>query len=394
MLWLCIQFPKLSLETLTRALTSGERSQALAIVENHIIVQSNNAALEFGISPGLSTRSARIRCPNLQMLQRHKEREQRQLEALAQWGHSFTPMVSLKAASPEEGSHPPRLYLELSDCLKTHGGLRTLLNQLEKELIEIGISYYLGLGHSPSAALLLSQLAEHRQWLQQTNAPPTTGQCKQWIGHAPCKLLECDNQTIEKLYKYGYKRIGQLLPAPLSELEAHFGCAFIDYLAQLTGSLQKPVSYQQLPAHLNNELYFPKAFSKSEQLLFPCIRLLQEPSQQLQRCGDSTQQTHCQLKGEMGQMTSFNLELYTKFEMQELITQTKFRLDALSFSQPIRLLQLYCSRLPIETQEEWGGYHPEDVLKDKVIKSQKLIEKLKNRLGYQTLTSIKFKKNF
>ncbi|WP_299587288.1 DNA polymerase Y family protein [uncultured Microbulbifer sp.] len=390
MLWLCIQFPKLSLETLTRALTPSERSQALAIVENHILVQPNNAAVEYGISPGLSTSSARIRCPNLQMLQRHKEKEQRQLGALAQWGHSFTPMVSLKAASPEEGSHPPRLYLELSDCLKTHGGLRTLLNQLQQELKEMGISYDLGLGHSPSAALLLSQLAEHRQWLQQTHVPPTAQQWKQWGSQAPCKLLECDKKTIEKLYALGFNRVSHLLAAPLSEVEGLLGRIFINYLARLSGSLRAPISYYPPEPLFDREIFFATPLNAPEQLLLPCNLLLQELFHQFKNRKAYTGQLYLQLQSDKKSISHFQLEssFFSQSEVQKLFAQIKVKIEKSSLDHPIHSLRLHGSQSIPKTLKRLNGSPLESHVLNIENKRQKLIGKLKVRLGKQALSRI------
>ncbi|WP_444902933.1 Y-family DNA polymerase [Microbulbifer sp. CnH-101-E] len=262
MLWLCIRFPKLPLEAFTRAQTPRERSQPLAIVENEIIEEPNQAAFKSGVISGLSIASARNICPGLQIVHRDREREQRQLEELAQWGFSYTPMVSVKAATVED-IHPPHLYLELSNCLNIQGGLRSLLNQLQQELTQMDIAHCQGLGHSPSAALLLSQLPEHRQWLQQTPYQPTPKQLKYWISHAPSKLLGCDNRTIEELYSRGFKRVSQLLTTPLSEIEACFGYAFLDYLARLSSSLQKPIYNYQPQTDFDGKLFLSKPPNKN-----------------------------------------------------------------------------------------------------------------------------------
>ncbi|USD20534.1 Y-family DNA polymerase [Microbulbifer variabilis] len=248
MLWLCIQFPKLPLEALTRAQTPEERSQPLAIVEKQIIVEVNKTAFEYGVIAGLSIARARQLCPGLQILRRNREREL-QLEELAHWGLSLSAMICIKTAKHEESYRHPQLYLELGNRFKTDGGFRALLHKIQQELTQIGISHRMGLSHSPSAALLLSQLPEHRRWLQQTHTPPTTQQWKQWISHAPSKLLECDNKTLEKLNSHGFKRISQLLSAPLSEIESHFGRSFIDYLARLNSSQQKTTTCNLFQEH-------------------------------------------------------------------------------------------------------------------------------------------------
>ncbi|WP_444923179.1 Y-family DNA polymerase [Microbulbifer sp. DLAB2-AF] len=388
MLWLCIRFPKLPLEALTCAQTPEERSQPLAIVEKQIIVEANKAAFEFGVIAGLSITRARQLCPGLQILHRNREREL-QLEELAQQVLSSSAMICIKTEKYEEGYRHPQLYLELGNRFKIHGGFRALLHKIQQELAQMDIRHRMGLSHSPSAALLLSQLPEHRRWLQQTHTPPTTQQWKQWISHAPSKLLECDNKTLEKLYSSGFKHVGQLLSAPLSKLGKYFDRSFLDYLARLNGSQQEQATCYSLSPRFAAELFFPRPISHNEQLLYTCNLLLREQSQQRQCHQLHPQRLHWQLQSNGKPISHFNTEaLFSQTEIQELTKETKLQLEGISFKKPIHLLRLPSSQLTSQNFEKLRSNPRENKLLNKKRESQKLIDKLKERLGYQAVSGI------
>ncbi|WP_444910260.1 Y-family DNA polymerase [Microbulbifer sp. TRSA005] len=368
MLWLCIQFPKLPLEALTRAQTPEEKNQPLAIVEKQIIVEANKAAFKSGIISGLNSATAQNLCPNLKLLQRNREKEQRHREELALWAFSFSPKISISAEDHKEGSHSSYLYIELGSGLKTNDGLRVVLDTMQQELTQIGISHYMGLSHSSRIALLLSQSLEHRQWLLKTHTPSTTQQWKQWIYQAPCKLLECDHKTIKKLYLCGFHRISQLLEAPMSEIEELFGRAFINYLVQLTSDLRKHVYTCQTQLNLGKEFFSSEAQNNPEKLILSPRNLQFVLNYDLRRYSFFPRQLHLQLlkRKEEKEINDSNAGcIQLQLGVQELLTQARSHLENRS------ILERKSSK--------------------KEFKKQNLIQRLTSRLGYQALSSIQLK---
>jgi len=395
MLWLCIQFPKLPLEVLTRALDQDIHTAYLAVIEKQLVVGCSKPACELGIEPGLSIATACALSANLQLLDRDLQREQQQLEQLAQWGYSFTPVISTRAANIIGGgdSHSACLNLELSGCLKANGGLRALLDQLQNELNQMGIGCVMGLGHSPSAARMLSQLKEHRLWLAQTHTAPSPQQWKQWISFSPSKLLDCDNKTITKLYACGIKRVSQLLAIPLSEVGSRFGRSFVDYLARLNGSRQDPIPSYRPPARFDSELFFPSPLDNSEQLLFPAGRLLRELCQQLQRRQLYTQQLHWLLDYGQGKNKEVILEIsHPQLDPQRLIALTRLQFERTSLEHPVQTLRLSSQQLHPLAEDEISEDLFDEANQGK--HSQQLLDKLKARLGHQALSGIALKESY
>ncbi|WP_444930062.1 Y-family DNA polymerase [Microbulbifer sp. SSSA002] len=394
MLWLCIQFPRLPLEVLTRAQQQGEKASPQVVVERQLVIDRNTAASQCGIEAGLSITTALTLCANLQLLQRDPQREQRELQQLAQWGYSFTPLVSPRPASPTSHSESTtaQLYLELSRCPHANGGIRALLEQLDCELEQMGINHLMALGHSPSAAYMLSQLAEHRQWLAQTNTPPSPQQWRQWINSAPSKLLDCDNKTIAKLYACGIKRVSQLLASPLSEVGSRFGHSFVDYLARLSGSRQDPVCLYSPPVEFRSELFFPSPLDSNEQLLFPIGRLLRELCSQLQRRQLYAPQLHWYMVFGQSKEHLISVEVSSpQLDLQHLIALTKLQLESVTLEQPIQSIRLSCNHLlPLEQKLRDEDFFNQG---NRVQRKRRLLDKLKARLGHQALSGISLKES-
>ena len=395
MLWLCIQLPKLPLEALTRAHRAGD-STTMAVAQNSLIIEANTAANAHNVEPGLSIATACAYCTELQLLERDPQREEQLLQQLAQWAYSFTPVVSPRSAEREQNqpdSNFACLYLEISGSLKAHHGLAPLLLQLGKELRKMRISHFMGLGHSPSAAHLLSQLPEHRQWLAETGTAPAPQQWRQWISFAPSKLLDCNHKAVAKLYACGIKRVSQLLAIPLSEVGGRFGRGFIDYLARLNGTRPDPVPSFEPPAEFHSELFFPSPLDNSEQLLFPAGRLVRELCRQLQRrqlyshklCWllDYGSRGHQQVHVEISRPL---------LDPQRLIALTKLQFERVELKEPVQALTLKCQQLqPIENHSLREDLFDEG---SKLHESYQLIDKLKARLGHQALSGVTLRESY
>ncbi|WP_160153122.1 DNA polymerase Y family protein [Microbulbifer sp. ALW1] len=403
MLWLCIQFPRLPLEALTRAGRKDSESTPLAVTDGNLILEANATGHARNVASGLTIATACAYCPELELLERDLERETQLLQQLAQWGYSFTPVVSprgsahpgeKKGKKKDQGDDGPAcLFLELSGSLKANGGLAPLLQQLRKELRKMRISHVMGLGHSPSAAHLLSQLPEHRLWLEETQSPPSPQQWRQWISFAPSKLLDCNNKAIAKLYACGIKRVSQLLAIPLSEVGNRFGRSFIDYLARLNGTRPDPVPSYEPPAEFHSELFFPSPLDNSEQLLFPAGRLVRELCRQLQRRQLYSQQLCWVLDYGSRGSQQVNVEISRPlFDPQRLIALTKLQLERVTLQEPVQALALKCQQLrPLESQTLREDFFDEG---SKVHESYQLIDKLKARLGHQALSGVTLKESY
>ncbi|WP_346837129.1 DNA polymerase Y family protein [Microbulbifer sp. SAOS-129_SWC] len=394
MLWLCIQFPKLPLEVLTRAQREAPQKCPQAVVEQQLIAGTNSAAAERGVEAGLTIATANALCADLQLLPRDTQREAQMLQQLAQWGYSFTPVVSPSAAGSVDAGddHYACLYLELGGSLKASGGLAPLLQQLQRELRQMRLSAFMGLGHSPSAARMLSLLPEHRQWLRDARSAPTAQQWRQWISFAPSKLLDCDHKTTAKLYACGIKRVSQLLAIPLSEVGSRFGRGFIDYLARLNGTRPDPVPSYQPPPEFHSELFFPSPLDNSEQLLFPAGRLVRELCQQLQRRQLYSQQLRWKLDFGQRGCQVFSVETSRPLlDPQRLIALTKLQLERLVLEQPVQAVSLTCDQLlPLQQ-----GQLDDDLFgeSNQLQRSHQLLDKLKARLGHQALAGVTLKES-
>ena len=84
MLWLCLHFPLLPLESFTRA-QAGAHSQAWLVAESQRVAQCNEAAAAAGIAPGMSLATAYAIGTSLRVVDRDRQRERIALGQLGQY---------------------------------------------------------------------------------------------------------------------------------------------------------------------------------------------------------------------------------------------------------------------------------------------------------------------
>ena len=150
MLWLCLHFPKLSLEALIPKPSFGDASLRV-VIEASRVVTCDDEVEALGVTTGLkqSTVSGLLSGHPLQLLSRDREKEHQTLRRLRQWAYSITPTLSLW--------RDDCLQLEISRCLLVHGGLEALLKKIAIEFDQRGFSVFAGVGPSRESAWLLSQ---------------------------------------------------------------------------------------------------------------------------------------------------------------------------------------------------------------------------------------------
>ena len=126
LLWLAIVFPQLAVE----AVADGRTGEPLAVIEEvggrRFIHAVTEAVEQRGVVAGMTVSAACALCPELQVIPRDPQAEQRCLTILAQWAGQFTSWVSVQP--------PQALLLEVRGSLRLFGGLEALRHRVENEL--------------------------------------------------------------------------------------------------------------------------------------------------------------------------------------------------------------------------------------------------------------------
>ncbi len=319
-IWVYLQFPLLSLETLLPQLTPEQQSKPIAVICRHKSAQQvlccNSQAAAWGIEKQLSLSTALALCPELLTLSRRAEQEQERLQQLALLAYSFSPEVIVHA---DMG-----LWLEISGCDQLFKGYDALLHRLQTQLQQQGVSAVNGIASNPLAARLLctSSFQTHL---------PSSQQIQRKLLATELGKLETSRKQQQNFKQLGLTRLADLLALPRSALSERFDAGLITTIQQLSN--EKPFTAPRFkPASSFRDLiHNPQGIFNKESLLFPMKTLLQRLCQYM-----IARQCHC-------------LEIYWRFE--PLIGESQQMRMQLSGKQNSWSMLLNLSRLQLERQE-------------------------------------------
>jgi protein ImuB len=258
-LWVCLHFPALPLETLTRA---DPGTAALAIATGSTrprIVAANLSAHSLGISAGMSVSAALALAPELIVHPRNPCMEAQTLAEIAQWALQFSPLLSLPAADA--------VLLEVGAGLSLFGGLDALLATIRSGLHALGFTVAVCAAPTPTAALMLAR-ADHAQAVTQIES------LEHALGCLPVDTLVCDESVLATLADLGVHRVDGLLQLPRDGLARRFGQTLVDALDRALGRLPDPQKPFIAPERFASRLELPAPVHEAHALLFGAKRLI------------------------------------------------------------------------------------------------------------------------
>ncbi|KUJ78819.1 DUF6504 family protein [Ruegeria profundi] len=302
---LSLWFPRLGAERLIRA-ARGLQDGPLAVVaeqSNMQVVTSLNAeAQAAGLRVGQPVRDAHAMCANLVTRPRNTPAEAAFLTALRRWAGKFSPWVA------EES--PDGLIVDLSGCAHLFGGEEALLNVLEVDCADMGLSVQMGIADTLGAAWALARYAgqeatsdrngdaisqearatraragKRRHWTKGGTAPQVMtlgggariaapGQSYGALSPLPIAALRLEDQVVAQLNRLGLRRIGDLLGQPRASLARRFGRGLVLRLDQAMGSAPEPVSPARPPHHFAVRMTLPNPIGLIEDVMAAIDRML------------------------------------------------------------------------------------------------------------------------
>lgn len=270
MLWLCICLPRLPLEALQPE--ESEIPAAVTVCEGSTrwVIGCNAAAERAHLKAPMNCAVALAIHPQLQILNRKIRAEHTALERLAAWAYQFSGSVILGEVREElRLAHTACLWLEIEASLRLFGGLRTLIQSIEKELGQLGYSYQLGIGPTLEGAALLAR-AGIRMAVTSSHA------LFMRIRSLPLNLLMLPLEIARDLHIAGIRTPGLLLELPREQLSKRFGPQISQYLDRLMGVAPDPRIAFRLPDAYAAHFEFEFDVRNTEALLFPLQRMLRE----------------------------------------------------------------------------------------------------------------------
>ncbi|GAD88501.1 MULTISPECIES: DNA polymerase Y family protein [Vibrio] len=289
-LWLYIHFPKLQLDTLFADSTldsatsskvafdpqaknelnnqplhhqlihsQPKHSPAICIVDQHKIIQLNQAASDKGIKLGMGLGSAASLCAELQVFPYQQQIEMDTLQQIAQWLYVYTSDITLFT---EQG-----LLLKVSNMLTLYRNLDSYWKTISQHLNQLHLHYHYATAFSPLAAKLLAETHCDRI----TDDPDVI---EQSILQRPLIATELSAANIEKLARIGVHNLTQLTALNMTDIARRFDIQVVNYVGRLLGQFKHPVQYYHPPAHFNQHLNLLYEIEHTHCLIAPLTRLL------------------------------------------------------------------------------------------------------------------------
>lgn len=259
MLWACLHFPLLALETVARA-DRGRMPLAIAAGDTRPrIVARNAAAARAGVRPGMAVAGALALAPGLEVHPRRPEAEAQLLREVAQWALQFSPALSIEGETA--------LLLEIGAGLKLFGGLEALLAAIRNELPALGISATLAAAPTPSAALMLARAGSPA-------ALTDASRLREHLSPLPVAATGCDEECEQMLADLGVYRVGELLALPRDGLARRFGRTLLDTLDRALGVVPDPRQPFVVPEQFRARIELPAPAWEVEALLFAFRRVV------------------------------------------------------------------------------------------------------------------------
>ena len=303
---LSIWFPRLGAERLIRR-QPLLADQPVAVVEEQqnmqLITSLNGVAQAAGLQIGQPVRDAHAMCPGLMTYPRSGPAELRFLEALQRWAGKFSPWVA-----PEDGD---ALVVDLTGCAHLFGGEARLMQVVEEDCTDLGLSVALGLADTRGGAWALARFAgraagsdrsgdaidqearatrsragKRRHWTKggaapavQTQAADVTrisppGQTYGALSPLPIAALRLEPEVTTQLARLGLRRVGDLLGQPRASLARRFGRGLVLRMDQAIGSAPEPVSPARAPDHFAVRMTLPDPIGLAEDVMAAIDRLL------------------------------------------------------------------------------------------------------------------------
>ncbi|MEL7343493.1 MAG: DNA polymerase Y family protein [Pseudomonadota bacterium] len=314
---LSIWFPRMGAERLLR-LERGTLDAPLAVVEavgNAQFLSSLSAAASAeGLTRGQPVRDAQAMCPALLTRLQNRRAEAEFLSALRRWAGKFSPWVAQ--------AKPDGLTVDLTGCAHLFGGELQLLQQLEDDCADLGLSVAAGIADTPGAAWALARFAgrgaepvrsgdaidqeahatrsravKRRHWERGGPAPKSMrliadtariaepGQTRQALSSLPVAALRIEEATATELARLGLRRIGDLIGQPRAALARRFGQSLVRRLDQALGVAPEPVAPSRSAPHFGVRLSFPDPIGLVEDIMAGIDRLLPALETRLKTAG-------------------------------------------------------------------------------------------------------------
>lgn len=259
MLWACLHFPLLPLETIARADREGAALVIVSAETRPCVAALNAAAGRAGVRSGMMLAAALALAPGLEVYPRRTAAEARALREIAQWSLQFSPSPSIEGDAA--------LLIEIGAGIKLFGGLETMLSAIRRRLPALGFSATLAVAPTPTAALMLARAGCARVLTEHALL-------RDALAALPVAVSGCDENSAQMLADLGVSTLGGLLALPRDGLARRFGQPLLATLDRALGRIPDPRLPFVAPEQFQVRIELPAPAWEVEALLFAFKRLL------------------------------------------------------------------------------------------------------------------------
>jgi protein ImuB len=421
---LSLWFPRLGAERVLRQ-ERGALEPPFAIVadlgNSQQIASVNTAAQRAGVRVGQSVRDAHAVCAALVTRKQNVQAEAAFLTVLRRWAGKYSPWVSEQV--------PDALAIDLTGCAHLFGGEAALLEQVQLDCVDLGLTVQCGIADTLGAAWALaryagqpqqhhrsgdaidqearatrSRAAKRRNWERGGAAPvvgAVAGQSVQRIAppgktHSvlaplPIAALRLGEEQTAELARLGLRRIGDLAGQPRAGLARRFGRGLVMRLDQAFGSAPEPISPARAPLHFAVRMTLPDPIGLEEDVLAGVDRLLPRLCAGLAKKGRGARVLRLQAYRADHTMQSFDVALARASDQPERLRPLlAMKLGGLDAGFGIDMLRLEALRTePLHARTRVGHLGAAQAVSDRLAKGtalDDLMGRLGARIGMEAIT--------
>ena len=281
--------------------------QPFAVVQDtgktQVISSLSVSAEGWGLSHGQPLRDALAMCPDLITRLQNRQLEARFLASLRRWASKFSPWVAEEV--------PNALVIDLTGCAHLFGGELGVIQQVELDCRDLGLSVHIGMADTKGAAWALARYAgqplglsrtgdaidqeapatrsravKRRNW-ERGGQPPrlqssqggfariaAPGFTQQALAPLPVAALRLEDHVITSLNRLGLRRVENLMDQPRAAIARRFGKGTIYRMDQALGVAPEPISPAKQSLHLACRLTLPEPIGLIEDMLAALDKLL------------------------------------------------------------------------------------------------------------------------
>ena len=281
--------------------------QPFAVVQDtgktQVISSLSVSAEGWGLSHGQPLRDALAMYPDLITRLQNRQLEARFLASLRRWASKFSPWVAEEI--------PNALVIDLTGCAHLFGGELGVIQQVELDCLNLGLSVHIGMADTKGAAWALARYAGQPLGLSRTGdaidqeAPATRsravkrrnwerggqllrlqssqsgfariaapGFTQQALAPLPVAALRLEDHVITSLNRLGLRRVENLMDQPRAAIARRFGKGTIYRMDQALGVAPEPISPAKQSLHLACRLTLPEPIGLIEDMLAALDKLL------------------------------------------------------------------------------------------------------------------------